>query len=80
MQYNTRAHSRFLIQILQNAVKQELVEFVEISQVQLIDSDKLDDWVHTLIQVEQIKTKQKARKAILTGHSDAPARSWNANP
>ena len=30
-QYNTGAHSRFLIQILQNAVKQELVEFVEIS-------------------------------------------------
>ena len=48
-QYNTGAHGRFLIQILRNAVKQELVEFVEISQVQLIDSDKLDDWVHALI-------------------------------
>ena len=42
-QYNTGAHGRFLIQILRNAIKQELVEFVEISQVQLIDSDKLDD-------------------------------------
>ena len=79
-QYNTGAHSRFLIQILWNAVKQELVEFVVFSQVQLIDSDELDDWVHTLIQVEWIKTEQKAQKATLTGHSDAPARSWNANP
>ena len=43
VQYNTGAHSRFLIQILRNAIKQELVEFVEISQVQLIDSDELDD-------------------------------------
>ena len=42
-QYNMETHGRFLIQILRNAVKQELVEFVEISQVQLIDSDKLDD-------------------------------------
>ena len=42
-QYNTGAHSRFLIQILRNAVKQELVEFVEISQVQLINSDELAD-------------------------------------
>ena len=80
VQYNTGAHGRFLIQILRNAVKQELVEFVEISQVQLIDSDELDDWVHALIQVEQIKTKQKAWKATSTGHSDAPTKSWNANP
>ena len=48
-QYNTGAHSRFLIQILRNAIRQELVEHVEISQVQLIDSDELDDWVHALI-------------------------------
>ena len=79
-QYNTGAHSRFLIQILRNAVKQELVEFVEISQVQLINSDKLDDWVHALIQAERIKTEQKARKATSTGHSNAPAKSWNTNP
>ena len=56
------------------------MEFVEISQVQLIDSDNLDDWVHGLIQAEQIKTEQKAWKATLTGHSDTPAKSWNANP
>ena len=56
------------------------MEFVEISQVQLIDSDELDNWVHTLIQAEQIKTEQKAQKAILTGHSDTLAKSWNANP
>ena len=53
---------------------------MEISQVQLIDSDELDDWVHALIQVEWIKTEQKAWKAALTGHSDAPTKSWNANP
>ena len=52
---------------------------MEISQVQLIDSDELDDWVHALIQAERIKTKQKAQKATLTGHSDAPAKSWNTN-
>ena len=79
-QYNTGAHGRFLIQILRNAVKQELVEFIEISQVQLINSDKLDDWVHALIQAERIKTKQKAWKATSTGHSDASAKSWNVNP
>ena len=56
------------------------MEFVEISQVQLIDSDELNDWVHTLIQAEQIKTKQKAWKATSTGHSDTPTRSWNVNP
>ena len=80
VQYNTGAHGRFLIQILQNAVRQELVEFVEISQVQLINSDELDNWVHALIQAERIKTEQKAWKATSTGHSDTPARSWNANP
>ena len=80
VQYNTGAHGRFLIQILRNAIKQELMEFVEISQVQLIDSDELNDWVHTSIQVEWIKTEQKAWKAILTGHSNTPARSWNMNP
>ena len=79
-QYNTGAHSRFLIQILRNAVKQKLVEFIEISQVQLIDSDELDNWVHILIQGEWIKTKQKAQKATSTGHSDAPTKSWNMNP
>ena len=79
-QYNIGAHGRFLIQILQNATKQELVEFVEIFQVQLIDSDKLDDWVHALIQAEWIKTEQKAQKATSTGHFDTPAKSWNANP
>ena len=63
-----------------NAIKQELVEFVEISQVQLIDSDKLNDWVHALIQAEWIKTEQKAWKAALTGHSNAPVKSWNVNP
>ena len=79
-QYNTGAHGRFLIQILRNAVKQELVEFIEISQVQLIDSNELDDWVHALIQVEWIKTEQKAQKAASTGNSNAPTKSWNANP
>ena len=79
-QYNTGAHGRFLIQILRNAIKQELVEFVKISQVQLIDSDKLDNWVHALIQAEQIKTEQKARKATSTGYFDTPTKSWNANP
>ena len=79
-QYNTGAHGRFLIQIFWNTVKQELVEFVEISQIQLIDSDELDDWVHALIQAEQIKTKQKAQKATSTGHSNTPAKSWNINP
>ena len=58
-QYNTGAHGRFLIQILRNAIKQEFVEFVEISQVQLINSDELNDWVHALIQAEWIKTKQR---------------------
>ena len=53
---------------------------MEISQIHLIDSDKLDDWVYILIQAEQIKTKQKAWKGILTAHSDAPTRSWNTNP
>ena len=80
MQYNIGAHGRFLIQILRNAIKQELVEFVEISQVQLINSDKLNNWVHVLIQAEQIKTEQKAQKATSTGHSNAPTKSWNANP
>ena len=56
------------------------MEFIKISQVQLIDSDNLNDWVHALIQVEWIKTKQKAQKATLTGHSDAPTKSWNMNP
>ena len=79
-QYNTGAHGRFLIQILRNAVKQELVEFVKISQVQLINLDELNDWIHTLIQAEWIKTEQKAWKATSTGHSDAPTKSWNVNP
>ena len=79
-QYNAGANGRFLIQIWRNAVKQGLVEFVEISQIQLIDSDNLDNWVHALIQVEQIKTKQKAWKATSTVPSNAPARSWNTNP
>ena len=79
-QYNEGANGRFLIQLLRNAIKQGLVEFVEISQIQLIDSDNLDDWVHALIQVEQIKTEQKAWKATSTVPSNAPARSWNMNP
>ena len=53
---------------------------MEISQIHLIDSDKLDNWVHALIQVKQIKTKQKAQKGISTTHFDASVRSWNANP
>ena len=75
VQYNTGVHSRFLIQLLRNAIKQDLVKFIEISQIHLIDSEELDDWVHTLIQVEQTKTEQKAWKSTLTAHSDAPARS-----
>ena len=57
---NTAANGQFLIQLLWNAVKQELIEFVEISQIHLINSDKFKNWVHALIQVEQIKIKQKA--------------------
>ena len=30
--------------------------------------------------MEWIKTEQKAQKGISTAHSDAPTRSWNANP
>ena len=56
------------------------MEFVEISQVQLVDSDELNDWVHALIQAKWIKTERKAQKATLTGHSDTPAKSWNMNP
>ena len=60
VQYNMGTNGKFLIQLLRNAVKQELVEFIEVSQIHLINLDKLDDWVHILIQAEQTKTKQKA--------------------
>ena len=56
------------------------MEFVEISQIQLINSDNLDDWVHALIQAKQSKTEQKTWKATSTGPSDAPTKSWNPNP
>ena len=79
-QYNTGANGRFLIQLLYNAIQQELIKFVEISQIHLIDSNEFDDWVHVLIQAEQIKAEQKAWKSTSTASFDAPARSWNANP
>ena len=78
-QYNTGTNGRFLIQLLKNAIKQDLVEFVEIFQIHLINSDKLNNWVHTLIQAECIRAEQKAWKAILTGSFNALTWSWNTN-
>ena len=80
VQYNIRANGRFLIQLLWNAIRQDLVEFIKISQIHLIDSDEFDDWVHILIQAKWIKTEQKAQKSTLTASFDTPARSWNTNP
>ena len=78
-QYNTGTNSRFLIQLLHNIMGQDLVEFVEISQIHLIDSDNLDNWVHALIQAEQIKTEQKAWKGTSITPFNAPAKSWTTN-
>ena len=73
-------NSRFLIQLLHNAVKQELVEFVKISQIHLINSDESNDWIHALIQAEQIKTEQKAQKNTSTVSFNTLMKSWSSNP
>ncbi|KAI9569418.1 hypothetical protein HD554DRAFT_2171219 [Boletus coccyginus] len=60
--YDTNTYSRFLINILRNGIRNEVVEFVERSQPELINSHSFAQWESALVRADQVLSEIAERK------------------
>ena len=69
----------WLVQLIQRAVKPEVVDYVEISQTHMVENENIDEWLVTLIQADRILSEKAERRRASTAPTEGPSknRSWN---
>ena len=69
----------WLIQLIQQAVKPEVVNYVEISQTHMVENENIDEWLVTLIRADRILSEKAERQRASTAPTEGPSknRSWN---
>jgi len=73
-EYSTEHNGRTLINVARTGLKNEVVELVERSQPELIDSDDFEQWERSLIRGDQVLAEIAARK------KDSGSITWPRRP
>ena len=78
-QINKEHAGAWLVQLIQRAVKPEVVDYVEISQTHMVENENINEWLVTLIQADRILSKKAERRRASTAPTEGPSknRSWN---
>ena len=70
----------WLVQLIQWAVKPEVVDYVEISQTHMVENENIDEWLVTLIRADRILSEKAERRHTLTAPTDGPSKNKTWNP
>ena len=70
----------WLVQIIRQAVKPEVVDYVEISQTHMVENKNIDEWLVTLIRADRILSEKAERRRALTAPTDGPSKNKTWNP
>ena len=72
----------WLVQLIRQAMKPEVVDYVEISQTHMVENENIDEWLVTLIQADRILSEKAERWRASTAPTEGPSknRSWNPTP
>ena len=70
----------WLVQLIRQAVKPEVVGYVEISQTHMVENENINEWLVTLIRVDRILSEKAERRRALTAPTDGPSKNKTWNP
>ena len=78
-QINKEHAGTWLVQLIQQAMKPEAVNYVEISQTHMVENENIDEWLITLIRADRILSEKAKGWHALTAPTEGPSknRSWN---
>ena len=69
----------WLVQLIRQAVKPEVVDYVEVSQTHMVENENIDEWLVTLIRADRILSEKAERRHVSTAPTEGPnkSRTWN---
>ena len=70
----------WLVQLIQQVMKPEVVDYVEVSQTHMVENENIDEWLVTLIQADRILSEKAERQRVLTTPTEGPSKSRTWNP
>ena len=78
-QINKEHAGTWLVQLIWQAVKPEVVDYVEISQTHMVENENINKWLVTLIRTDRILSEKTERWRASTVPTEGPSknRSWN---
>ena len=74
-QINKEHVGTWLVQLIQRAMKPEVVNYVEISQTHMVENENIDEWLVTLIQADRILSKKAERWCTSTVPTEGPSKN-----
>ena len=70
----------WLVQLIRQAVKPEVVNYVKISQTHMVENENINEWLVTLIRADRILSEKAERRRASTTSTDSPSKSKTWNP
>ena len=70
----------WLVQLIQQAVKPEVVDYVEISQTHMVENENIDEWLITLIRADRILSEKAKRQCASTAPTEGLSKNKPWNP
>ena len=70
----------WLVQLIRQAVKPEVVNYVKISQTHMVENENINKWLVTLIRADRILSEKAERRRASTTSTDSPSKSKTWNP
>ena len=79
-QINKEHAGAWLVQLIQRAMKPEVVDYVKISQTHMVENENINEWLVTLIRADRILSEKAKRRHASTMPTDGPSKSktWNS--
>ena len=70
----------WLVQLIWQAVKPEVVDYVEISQTHMVENENIDEWLITLIRADRILSEKAERRRASTAPTEGLSKNKPWNP
>ena len=79
-QINKEHTGTWLVQLIQRAIKPEVVNYVEISQTHMVENENIDKWLVTLIRADRILSEKAERRGASTMPTEGLSKNKPWNP
>ena len=79
-QINKEHTGTWLVQLIQRAIKPEVVNYVEISQTHMVENENIDKWLVTLIRADRILSEKAERRRASTMPTEGLSKNKPWNP